>query len=67
MSHQKLNSFLISLVDELNDLWQGVIMETEDKYSVLVRGALICVAGDIPVAIKVCGFVGHQAFRGCLK
>ena len=64
---KNINSFLKPLVDELNDLWQGVIMETEDKHSVLVRGALICVACDIPAARKVCGFVGHQAFRGCSK
>ena len=62
-----INSFLEPLVEELLELWDGVIMETAQNVEVLVRAALICVACDIPAARKVCGFVGHGAYRGCSK
>lgn len=64
---KNINSFLTPLVDELKDLWRGIFIETGASQLVLVRAALICVACDIPAARKVCGFVGHQAYRGCSK
>ena len=42
-------------------------MQTESNRLVLVRGALLCVARDIPAARKVCGFCGHRALRGCSR
>ena len=41
-------------------------METPDG-SVIVRSALICISCDIPAARKVCGYVSHNAFRGCSR
>ncbi len=43
---------------------KGVVMKTASGSSVLVRGALTCVACDIPAAR---GFVGHSATLGCSK
>lgn len=62
-----INTFLKPLVEELLQLWDGVVMQTQDKRLVLVRAALLCVACDVPAARKVCGFCGHRALRGCSK
>ena len=62
-----INSFLSPLVDELQQLWQGLPMQLHNGLHVLVRAALLCVGCDIPAARKVCGFVGHQALKGCSK
>lgn len=64
---KNINSYLTPLVEELTDLWRGVILDNGKNQLVLVRAALICVACDIPAARKVCGFVGHQAHRGCSR
>lgn len=42
-------------------------MKSSTNMDLIVRAALLCVACDIPAARKVCGFVGHQALRGCSK
>lgn len=64
-----LNAFLSPLVNELQALWKGSRFYTSEspKYKVLVRGAVICAACDIPAARKLCGFKGHNANRGCSK
>ena len=64
-----LNSFLSPLVSDLKELWKGVRLYTSEspRYKVLVRGALICAACDIPAARKLCGFKAHNANRGCSK
>lgn len=58
---------LTPLVAELVQLWRGILMESPQNMSVLVRAALICIACDIPAARKVSGFVGPQAILGCSK
>ena len=60
-----INSFLNPLVEELLQLWMGVVLQINPSESLLIRAALICVACDIPAARKVCGFVGHSAHLGC--
>ena len=65
--HLHMNSFLHPLVDELQQLWQGIPMELHNGMQVLVRAPLLCVACDIPAARKVCGFVGHRGLKGCSK
>jgi hypothetical protein len=61
-----INTFLEPLVDELLQLWNGVVMKTHNS-SVLVRSALLCVACDIPAARKVCGFVAHNSLLACSR
>ena len=55
------------LVAELNNLWNGVILKDHDGISVIVRAALLCSSCDIPANRKVCGFVSHNALKGCSK
>ena len=61
-----INTFLEPLVDELLQLWNGVVMRTHNS-SVLVRSALLCVACDIPAARKVCGLVAHNSLLACSR
>ena len=62
-----MNDYLKPLVDELLELWQGVIMKSASKTDMMVRAALLCTACDIPASRKVSGFVGHNALHGCSK
>ena len=64
-----LNTFLSPLVSQLQELWKGVRLYTSEspKYKVVVKGALLCAACDIPAARKLCGFKGHTGNRGCSK
>lgn len=64
---KSMNSFLYPLVNELCNLWKGVMLKTVPGTGVVVRAALLCVACDIPAARKVCGFVGHNGLHGCSK
>ena len=62
-----MNGYLSPLIDELKQLWQGVIMQSASDTLVVVRAALICTACDIPASRKVSGFLGHNALRGCSR
>ena len=62
-----INDYLNPLVKELLQLWGSVEMHVNYSGKVLVRGALLCVACDIPACRKVCGFLGHNANLGCSK
>ena len=64
---RSINSFLLPLIKELKELWQGVTMESPQYISVIVRCALICTSCDIPASRKVSGFVGHSAYHGCSR
>ena len=44
-----------------------MILKDHDGISVIVRAALLCSSCDIPVNRKVCGFVSHNALKGCSK
>ena len=44
-----------------------MVVETPNCGPTIVRSMLICVACDIPAARKVCGYVGHNALRGCSR
>ena len=61
-----VNSFLQPLVKELLLLWDGILLNVNSKPQ-LIRGALLCVACDIPAARKVAGFLGHSARYGCSR
>ena len=62
-----LNTFLLPLISKLQDLWNRIYTSESPSFKVLVRGALICAACDIPAAHKVCGFKLHNANHGCSK
>ena len=63
-----INSFLKPLVDELLDLWEGVILRTSSLFGfVFVRCALTCVTCDLPATRKVCEFTSFSSSRGCSK
>ena len=62
-----INSFLTPLVDELKQLWIGVMLKNAQGGTSVVRAALLCIACDIPAARKVAGFVGPTALHGCTK
>ena len=64
-----VNSFLQPLVDELLQLNEGVKMYTSEspRYKVTIRARLLCAACDIPACRKLCGFLGHNAHKGCSK
>ena len=65
-----INTFLRPLVAELTDFWIGITMKVNEM-SVIneksVRCALLCVACDLPAGRKVCGFLSHNAAKGCSK
>ena len=63
-----INSYLEPIVEELNDLWTGVKLNVGSSPSqIVVRGACLCVACDLPAGRKLCGIVGHSAKLGCSK
>lgn len=68
MNPRDISSFLYPLVQELLLFWRGdylnVFGYAEPQ---LVRGAVLCVACDMPASKKVGGFLGHAARHGCSK
>lgn len=65
-----LNSFMKPMVAELKQFWSpGVRLFTAEspKFKLQFKLALMCTACDIPAARKVCGFMGHNANRGCSR
>ena len=59
-----INSYLYPLVTELQKFWSGVKLSTTEG-SKVIRVALTCIACDIPATRKVCGFLSHNACKGC--
>ena len=61
-----INSFLKPLVDELIDFWDGVIFEDSclPGGMLKLRGALLALCCDVPVARKCGRFAGHSAAKG---
>ncbi len=66
--HQ-LNHYLAPLVDQLIELWKGMVLETfEQPNGKTIKGAVICCSCDIPAARKLCGFISARiACYRCLK
>ena len=61
-----INYFLKPLVDELIDVWDGVIIADTLLLGgmVKVRVALLALSCDVPAARKCGGFAGHSAAKG---
>ena len=66
-----MNSYLTPLVEELHELWNGVVIPVKSlashEISIRIKAALSCCACDIPASRKLCGFLGHKATLGCNK
>jgi len=62
-----INTYLTPHVSDLLRLWGGVNFNTYDHGHQTIRGALLCVACDLPAARKVCGFLSHSANLGCSR
>ena len=63
-----INSYLLPLVRELQQLWNGVEMKLPGSVSMTrVRCALIGVACDLPAARKTCSFLSFSANLGCSR
>ena len=58
-SLHQINHYLLPIVDELMQLWQGVMLDStaENRDGKMIRAALILVSCDIPAARKVCGHI----------
>ena len=63
-----INSFL-QPVDDLIDLWDGVILDTNfSGTGEMFRAAILALSSDIPATQKCGGFIGHTAKKGeCTK
>ena len=59
-----VNTFLQPLVDELIDLWDGILLKTDSGAHEMFRAALLALSCDIPASRKCGGFVGHGAKKG---
>ena len=64
-----INTYLKPLVDELQELYKGVVLPCSSGYLKQrhVRACVVCLAADIPASHKMCGFLGHSARLGCNK
>ncbi|SMN01974.1 hypothetical protein SPONN_281 [uncultured Candidatus Thioglobus sp.] len=62
-----INSYIAPHVSDFLSLWDGVNFLTSDHSHQIIRGALICVACDLPAARKVSGFLSHAANFGCSR
>ena len=62
-----INTYLTPHISDLLRLWDGVNFNTHNQGWQNIRGALLCIACDLPAARKVCGFLGHAANLGCSR
>ena len=63
-----INSYLLPLVTELNELWEGVqLKHAGSDIPAKFRCTLLGVACDLPAARKCCGFLSYSANLGCSR
>ena len=62
-----VNTYLEPLVNDLLELWRGVLLNVNGSGETNVCCALLCVACDSPAGRKACGFLAHSANLGCTK
>jgi hypothetical protein len=61
-----INTYLLPLVTELQELWQGVPFKYAGSDTTgNFRCSLLGVACDLPAARKCCGFLSYSANLGC--
>ena len=62
-----MNQFWRPIVDDLLQLWQGVMMTLYGAQETkIVLAALLCLACNLP-GRKACGLLGHMAILGCSR
>ncbi len=67
-SISEVNHFLRPMVDELIELYDGILVPTFSNPSgKIIRCALMSVNADIPATKKVCGFTWFNSFVPCHK
>src|SRR3954453_8747312 len=59
VSLHKINHYLAPIVNELESLWNGIILNRTDDCpnGKKIRAALILVSCDVPAARKICGHI----------
>ena len=62
-----IDTYLTPHISDLLSLWQGISLESHDGSKHTIRGALLCVACDLPARRKVCGFLSYNANLGCSR
>ena len=66
---KSMNTFLRPVVDELKQLWRvGKWINTHDHPGGIVMNAMLLgIACDSPASRKICGFLSHNAIKGCTR
>ena len=65
---KNIYSYLKPLVDELLNLWNGVILRNASMFGITPIGcALTCITCDLPATRKLCGFKLFSSLHGCSK
>ena len=62
-----LNNYFQPIIRELLVLWEGIEIDLSPDGPKIIRGALLCIASDLPATRKLCGFASHAASLGCSK
>ncbi len=66
---KSMNTFLRPIVDELKELWRvGKWINTHDHPGgTMLKAMLLGIACDSPASRKICGFLSHNAIKGCTR
>ncbi len=66
---KSMNTFLRPIVDELKELWRvGKWINTYDHPNgIVMKAMLLGIACDSPASRKICGFLSHNAIKGCTR
>jgi hypothetical protein len=64
-----INHFLALIINQLIELWNGIILSTTyESTTKPIRAAVICCSCDISAARKLCGYISARvACHRCLK
>ena len=59
-----INSFLQPMVDDLTDLWDGVILNNENGTREMIRAAILALLSDIPATRKCVDYFWLKLLNG---